>query len=93
MACVVESVNSYGHVAVVDSVGPVTYLPLDVKGEAGAALEWEDLALYTEIVLGALLLTESKLSGSIRISIKLSVVDTTDFLSEAFLGSSVRVWV
>ena len=64
-----------------------------VEGEASAALEGEDLALDTEIVLRTLLLTESKLLWSVGISVELSVVDTTYLLSEALLGSSVGVWV
>ena len=80
-----------GDVAVVHSVRPVTDLPLDVEGEAGAALEGENLALYTEIVLSALLLTESQVPGCVGIPIKFPVVHTPNFLSETFLSSSVGV--
>ena len=80
-----------GHVAIVYSVGPVTDLPLDVECEAGAALEGEHLPLYTEIVLSALLLTESQVPGCVGIPIKFPVVHTPNFLSETFLASSVGV--
>ena len=80
-----------GHVAIVHSVGPVTDLSLDVEGEAGAALEGEDLALYTEIVLSALLLTESQVPGCVGIPVKFPVVHAPNFLSETFLASSVGV--